>query len=174
MEHLDSGKHCIIKTKYMSLKLTNGDKAPDFTLVSDETKEVSLDNFNNGPVLILFFPLAFTGVCTEELCSVRDSITDYNNMNAQVIGISVDSPFTLAKFKEEQKLNFPLLSDFNKEVSRSYGALYETFVFNMEGVSKRSAFVVDKKGIIRYAEVLENAGEQPNFAAIKEVIGTLN
>ena len=94
-------------------------------------------------------------------------------MDAQVLGISVDSLFTLDKFKAEQNLNFPLLSDFNKEVSASYGALYDTFVLGMKGVSKRSAFVVDKKGVIQYAEVLESAGDIPNFVAIKEVLSKL-
>ena len=91
-------------------------------------------------------------------------------MDAEVVAISVDSPFTLAKFKEEQSYNFPLLSDFNKEVSRAYGSLYEDFVLDMKGVSKRSAFVIDKEGTIKYAEVLENAGEVPNFAAVKEAL----
>ncbi|MGZ4060816.1 MAG: redoxin domain-containing protein, partial [Bacteroidia bacterium] len=94
--------------------------------------------------------------------------------NAQVLGISVDSLFVLGKFKEEQKLNFPLLSDFNKEVSAAYGSLYDTFIFEMKGVSKRSAFVIDKEGIVRYAEVLEKASDLPNFVSIKEVLSRLN
>jgi peroxiredoxin len=122
----------------------------------------------------LFFPLAFTGVCTTELCSVRDNMAVYGNLNAEVLAISVDSPFTLDRFKQEQNFNFPLLSDFNREVSRSYGALYENFVFGMRGVSKRSAFVVDKEGVVRYAEVLESAGDLPNFAAIQETLSQLN
>lgn len=119
---------------------------------------------------MLFFPQAFTSVCTKELCSIRDNIAQYNNVNAQVFGISVDSIFTLAKFKEEQKLNFPLLSDFNKEASQAYGALYENWIFDMKGVSKRSAFVIDEAGIIQYAEVLENAGDLPNFEAIESAL----
>lgn len=154
--------------------IKKGDKAPNFTLRASDTTEVSLSDYEGKNVIILFFPLAFTGVCTTELCAMRDDITTYNNMNANVLAISVDSPFALAKFKEEQKLNYPLLSDFNKTVSRSYGALYEDFVLDMKGVSKRSAFVVDKKGIIRYAEVLENAGDLPNFAAIKEALENQN
>lgn len=152
------------------MKIKKGDKAPEFTLRASDTSEVSLSDHTGKNVVLLFFPLAFTGVCTEELCSVRDDISTYNNMNADVLAISVDSPFTLAKFKEEQKLNFALLSDFNKTVSRSYGALYEDFVLDMKGVSKRSAFVIDDKGVIRYAEVLENAGDQPNFAAVREAL----
>ena len=120
-----------------------------------------------------FFPMAFTGVCTTELCNVRDNIAAYNNANAQVLGISVDSPFTLTKFKEEQKLNFPLLSDFNKEVSAAYGAFYDVFIGWMKGVSKRSAFVIDGAGVVRYAEVLESAGDLPNFEAISNTLTAL-
>jgi peroxiredoxin len=150
--------------------IKKGDKAPNFTLHASDKSEVSLSNYEGKKVILLFFPLAFTGVCTTELCAMRDDISTYNNMNASVLAISVDSPFSLAKFKEEQKLNFPLLSDFNKTVSRSYGALYEDFVLGMKGVSKRSAFVIDEKGIIRYAEVLDNAQELPNFVAIRETL----
>ena len=156
------------------MTLKNGDKAPNFTLVSSDKSEISLSNYDDKNVILLFFPLAFTGVCTAELCSMRDDIATYNNMNAEVLAVSVDSPFSLGKFKEEQRLNFPLLSDFNKEVSRSYGALYEDFVLGMKGVSKRSAFVIDKNGIIRYAEVLENAAELPNFVAIRETLNNLS
>lgn len=154
--------------------LKSGDKAPDFTLVSSDKSEISLSNYGDKNVILLFFPMAFTGTCTTELCSMRDDIATYNNMNAEILAISVDSPFSLGKFKEEQGLNFPLLSDFNKDVSRSYGALYEHFVLGMKGVSKRSAFVIDKNGIIRYAEVLENAKELPNFAAVRETLNNLS
>ncbi|MEM1357903.1 MAG: redoxin domain-containing protein [Bacteroidota bacterium] len=152
------------------MALKAGDKAPLFTLHASDTSEVSLSDYAGRNVIVLFFPLAFTGVCTEEMCTMRDALADYNGMNTDVVAISVDSPFTLAKFKESENLNFPLLSDFNKDVSRQYGALYDTFVLGMEGVSKRSAFVVDAEGIIRYAEVLESAGDLPNFAAIKETL----
>ncbi|MDE3144826.1 MAG: peroxiredoxin [Bacteroidota bacterium] len=150
-----------------------GQAAPDFTLVDTEKNKVTLSEQKGQNVLLLFFPLAFTGVCTTELCNIRDNIAVYNNSNAKVFGISVDSPFSLGKFKEEQKLNFPLLSDFNKNVAASYGALYETFVLDMKGVAKRSAFVVDKDGIVRYAEVLESAGDLPNFGAIQETLKSL-
>jgi glutaredoxin-dependent peroxiredoxin len=123
---------------------------------------------------LLFFPMAFTSVCTKELCSIRDNISIYNNANALVFGISVDSPFTLKKYKEEQGLNFPLLSDFNKEASEAYGVLYEAFNDWMKGVSKRSAFVIDKKGIVRYAEVLEKAADLPDFEAIQRTLAGLN
>ncbi len=152
----------------MSLEL--GSVAPSFTLKSSDKADVSLSDYTGKNVVVLFFPLAFTGVCTTELCSIRDNKGDYESLNAEVLAISVDSLFTLDKFKSEQGYNFPLLSDWNKDVSASYGALYDEFVLGMKGVSKRSAFVVDKEGKIRYAEVLENAGELPNFAAINETL----
>ncbi len=124
-------------------------------------------------VLILFFPLAFTGVCTEELCSTRDSLSVYEGLNTTVLAISVDSLFSLDQFKKQQNYNFDLLSDFNKTVSKNYGAFYEQFVLGMEGVSKRAAFVVDKEGVIAYAEVLEDAGQQPDFVAIKATLEQL-
>ena len=151
-----------------------GEKAPDFTLYDSDKKLVSLAEQKGNNVLLLFFPLAFTSVCTAELCSVRDNLKMYEQAQAKPIGISVDSVYTLARFKEEQHLNFPLLSDFNKEVSNLYGALYETFGYGMKGVSKRAAFIIDKEGIIQYAEVLDNAGLQPNFAQIQEKIRSLN
>jgi len=150
-----------------------GHPAPDFKLYNTDKKEVSLKDYEGKNLLILFFPQAFTGTCTTELCSIRDSLADYNNLGSEVIAVSVDSVFTLNQFKEDQKLNFPLLSDFNKEVSTSYGALYEEFVLGMKGVSKRSAFVVDNNGIIQYAEVLESAGDLPNFESIKRTLSSL-
>lgn len=156
------------------MPLEIGQVAPDFSLFDSEKKQVTLSELRGRPVLLLFFPLAFTSVCTKELCSVRDNIAWYNTVNAQVFGISVDALQTLAKFKEEQHLNFTLLSDFNKEASRAYDSIYEMFGFNMKGVSKRSAFVIDKDGIVRYAEVLANAGEVPNFETIQQVLSGLN
>lgn len=151
-----------------------GDKAPTFLLRDTDKKEVKLEDFNGKNVLLLFFPMAFTGVCTTELCNMRDNIALYNNANAEVLGISVDSPFALGKYKAEQNLNFSLLSDFNKEASTAYGTIYENFIGWMNGVSKRSAFVIDKEGIVRYAEVLESAGDLPNFEAIQATLATLN
>lgn len=155
----------------MALKI--GDKAPDFTLYNTEKSQVTLSEQKGQNVLLLFFPLAFTSVCTAELCSVRDNLKMYEGLNAKPFGISVDSLHSLKKFKEEQNLNFDLLSDFNKEVSKAYDALYETFGYGMKGVSKRAAFVIDANGIIRYAEVLENAGMQPDFAAINNILTNL-
>ena len=152
----------------MSLQI--GDKAPDFKLFSSELKEVSLADYKGKKLVVHFFPMAFTGTCTTQLCTMRDSFGYYAGMNAEVVGISVDSPFTLAKFKEDQAYQFPLLSDFNKETSKAYGAFYEDFVFNMKGVSRRAAFVIDEEGKIIFAEVLEDAGNLPDFDAIKKVI----
>ncbi len=155
------------------MTLKKGDTAPAFSLFSSEKEQINLEDYKGKNVVILFFPLAFTSVCTEELCSIRDELAVYEGFDAEVMAISVDSPMTLAKFKEEQGYNFTLISDFNKEASRSYGALYEDFVLGMRGVSKRAAFVVDKNGTIQYAEVLENAGHLPNFVKVKEALSAL-
>lgn len=156
----------------MSLKI--GDKAPNFTLVSSDKKNVSLSDYSGQNLVLMFFPMAFTGVCTEQLCTTRDVLYDYNKLNTSVLGISVDSPFSLDKFKSEQNLNFPLLSDFNKEAITAYDCAYETFAFGLKGVAKRSAFIIDKQGIIQYAEVLESAGDLPNFNAIKTTLNSLS
>ena len=155
------------------MKIEIGQAAPDFTLYDSAKNKVTLSEQRGQNILLLFFPLAFTSTCTAELCSVRDNISFYNKVNATVFGISVDSLHTLAKYKQDQNLNFTLLSDFNKIVSALYGSIYEMFSYNMKGVSKRSAFVLDKQGIVRYTEVLENAGEQPNFQKITLVLEDL-
>lgn len=156
------------------MQLSKGQSAPVFSLFNSEKAKVSLSDYKGKNLVVLFFPLAFTGVCTTELCSVRDNMNIYSGLNADVVGISVDSLFTLGKFKEENGLNFPLLSDFNKEISQAYGAFYDEFVLDMKGVSRRAAFVVDAQGVIQYAEVLESAGDLPNFDAIKETLSTLS
>ncbi len=152
----------------MALKV--GDQAPAFSLLDTETKEVKLSDFAGKKVVLHFFPLAFTGVCTTQLCTLRDNFGFYEGIGAQVLGVSVDSPFTLAKFKEENNYQFPLLSDFNKEVSKAYGAFYEDFVLGLKGVAKRAAFVIDENQKIIYAEVLEKASDLPNFQAIDSLI----
>ena len=154
--------------------LQPGDKAPDFSLRATDKSLVKLSEYRGKNVLILFFPFAFTGVCTKELCYMRDSLAQYENLDAQILAISVDSPYTLAKWKEEQQFNFPLLSDFNKTVSKKYDTIYKEFALGLKGVSKRSAFVVDKEGTLRFVEVLENAGELPDFDAIESVLKNLN
>lgn len=150
------------------MNLSVGDKAPEFTLRATDKSEISLSDYSGKNVVLLFFPLAFTGVCTKELCDVRDNMNIYTSLDAQVLAISVDSLFSLEQFKASQKYNFPLLSDFNKDISRAYGSLYEDFVLGMKGVSKRSAFVIDSKGVIKYAEVLEDAGQVPDFDKIQD------
>lgn len=156
------------------MSLTIGQTAPNFKLFNQDKKEIELAALKGKNVLILFFPFAFTSTCTKELCSVRDNIALYNGLDAVVLGISVDSPFTLVKYREEQKLNFDLLSDFNKTASESYGSIYESFAMGLKGVSKRSAFVIDKNGIVQYAEVLENASEIPNFELINNTLKSLS
>ena len=151
-----------------------GSPAPQFTLFNSEKQEVSLSQFLGKNVVILFYPQAFTSVCTAELCSMRDNLKDYEALNAEVLAISVDSVFTLDNWKTQQGYNFQMLSDFNKEVSTAYETIYETFAFGMKGVSKRSAVVVDAAGVIQHAEVLDNAGEMPDLEQIKAVLSTLN
>jgi peroxiredoxin len=150
-----------------------GEKAPIISLYDTDKKQVSLGVSEKNTV-ILFFPLAFSGNCTVELCNIRDNISLYNTTDAEVLGVSIDSLFVLGKFKTDQNLNFPLLSDFNKVAAKAYGVLYETFpVFEMQGVSKRAAFVVDKAGVVRYAEVCPTPGELPDFTAIQACLATL-
>lgn len=155
----------------MSLK--TGQLAPDFKLFNTQKKEVALSDFRGKNVVLLFYPFAFSGTCSKELCNMRDNMNIYSCLNAEILGISTDSVFTQIAYKENQKLNFELLSDFNKEVSRKYGSLYEDFIFGTKGVSKRSAFVIDKEGIIRYIEILENAGEQPSYEGIQDCLRKL-
>jgi peroxiredoxin len=146
----------VIFAEKKDMALQVGDQSPDFKLFSSELKEVSLTNYKGKKLVIQFFPMAFTGVCTAQLCTMRDSFGFYEGMNA--------------KFKEDQAYQFPLLSDFNKEVSQAFGAYYPEFAFNLKGVSKRAAFVLDEEGKVIYAEVLEDAGNMPDFEAIKKVI----
>ncbi len=156
----------------MSLQINN--QAPDFKLINTEKKTVTLSEHKGKNVLLLFFPLAFTSTCTAELCSTRDDLEFYNKINAVVYGISNDSNFVLKKFKESLNLNFELLADWNNTTSEAYGSLYTEFILGMKGVAKRSAFVIDKEGKIKYAEVLEDAGKVPNFDAIKACLEKLN
>jgi peroxiredoxin len=143
-----------------------GQDAPDFTLKNTDMQDVTLS-------ALLFVPLAFTGVCTTELCSVRDNLNAYAQLNAEVFGVSVDSPFAQKAWKEKEKLNFTLLSDFNRQAVKAYGAQYESLI-GLQGVAKRAAFVIDKQGKVRYAEVLEDARNLPNFDQIKATLKSLN
>lgn len=148
-----------------------GDTVHNFTLKNSEGKERTLDEIiDNKKALLLFIPLAFSGVCTDEVCKTRDNMKMYSSFNANVAAISVDSFFTLKEFKKQNNLNFELLSDFNKDVSKYFNALYEDF-YGMKGVSKRAAFILNKDRAVEYAEVLEDAGQLPDF---KNIISTLS
>lgn len=147
-----------------------GAKAPDFSLYSSEKQLVHLTDFKGRNVVLLFFPLAFTSTCTKELCSTRDEMEIYNELDTEVLGISIDTPQSLARYKQDHQFNFTLLSDFNKETIKAYDAIYDQFGHNMKGVGKRAAFVIDGEGIVRYAEVLEDAGKIPDFDAIQNAL----
>ena len=155
----------------MSLKV--GDKAPDFTLFNQDGETVSLHDFKGKKVVVLFFPAANTGVCTKEMCTFRDELKVFENVNAQVLGISVDTHYALKMFQEKNNYNFPLLSDFNKKVIAEYDVVLDVFApgkFDYQSVAKRSAFVVDESGVLKYVEVLASPGEEPNYEAIKKAL----
>ena len=160
--------------QYLYMPLQIGQPAPDFTLYDTERHPVTLSDQKGKNVVLLFFPAAFTSVCTKELCLFRDNLEKYNNLNAQVYGISVDMPYSLKEFGKQQRLNFPLLSDFNKEASTAFDAMYEVWHNGMKGVSKRASFVIDKEGNVQHAEVLENAGLEPDYEAINATLDRLN
>jgi glutaredoxin-dependent peroxiredoxin len=149
-----------------------GQNAPDFSLFDSEKNEVKLSNLKGKKVVLLFVPAAFTGTCTKEFCSIRDGLNQYQNLNAMVLGISCDSPFVLAKWKEQEHLNFSLLSDYNKTTTAAYGVAYKhgEFVLGMEGHCRRSAFVIDENGVVKYAEVLDKASDLPDFDAIQQAL----
>ena len=150
-----------------------GDPAPAFTLKNADMEEVSLGDFAGQNVVLLFVPLAFTGVCTQELCEISAGINAYEDLGSEVLGISVDSPFSLEAWAAKEGIAIPLLSDFNKEVSAAYGAQHEDLL-GFKGVAKRSAFVVDGRGIVRYAWVSDNPKVLPDFAAIKACLQSLD
>ena len=150
-----------------------GQDAPDFTLKNTDMQDVTLSGIRGQKnVVLLFVPFAFTGVCTKELCSVRDNLHNYAHLNAEVLGISVDSPFAQKQWKEKENLNFTLLSDFNREACQAYGAYFED-LRGLRGVAKRAAFVIDKGGKIRYAEVLDSPANLPDFDKIQAALQAL-
>ena len=163
----------------MALKV--GDKAPDFELstkTADGPKKVKLSaNLGNKNTVLLFFPMAFTGVCTQEMCDVSQGMQAYTSLNAEVLGISGDNPFAQEAWAQKEKITVPLLSDYEHKVAQAYGVAYESFLpqlnLGMSGVSKRSAFVVDKQGVIRYAESNEDPKKLPNFEAIQQTLAGL-
>jgi glutaredoxin-dependent peroxiredoxin len=155
----------------MSLEV--GNKAPEFTLRDQDGNEAPLNKFLDKNLVLLFFPFANTSVCTAEMSYMRDNIKQFDDMNANVIGVSVDSPFALKMWAEKNSFSFPLLSDFNKEVSPKYDSLYDVFApgkYDYKGVSKRSAFVIGKDGKIKYAEICPTPGHQPDYKAIQDVL----
>jgi peroxiredoxin len=151
-----------------------GDVAPHFALYDTERKKIDLAEYKGHKLIIFFFPAAWTGVCTKEMCTVRDDISFYNSLNTTVIGISVDSPFALKNFKEDFQITYTLLSDFNKDVIRAYGVYREDFVCDMHGVAQRALFIVGSNGTIQYREVLESPGNLPDFEAAKRALETIH
>lgn len=155
------------------MALAVGTKAPDFKLFNTDKKEVSLSDFAGKNLIIQFFPAAFTGVCTAQMCSSRDDLSFYSNLNASVVGVSVDTPFTLGVFKEKNGINFDLLSDFNKKLINDYDMYQEAFALGMIGVAKRGVALIDKDGVVQYTETTENPGVQVNFDALKAALDKL-
>jgi len=150
-----------------------GSKAPDFTLTNQDRQPVTLSEQRGKPVVLVFFPAAFSSVCTKELCTFRDSMARLGQAKAQVYGISVDTFFTLKAFQDQQKLTFPLLSDFNKQVIRDYGVFNEDMI-GLKGIAKRGVFVIDKSGVVRYREVLDDARNEPNYDKVFEALASLS
>ncbi len=151
------------------MALIVGQKAPNFKLVGTDLEPINLDDYKGKNLILHFFPLAFTSVCTEQLCTANGEENDYASLNAEVVGVSVDSPFVLDKFSKENKLNFLLGSDFNREVSKAYDVLFDGDFAGMTGFSMRSAFVIDGEGIVRYAETTDGKS-LPNFEKIKKTL----
>ncbi len=155
------------------MALAVGTKAPDFKLFSSDKKEVSLADFSGKNLVIHFFPAAFTGVCTAQMCSSRDDLSLYNDLNAAIVGVSVDMPFSLDVFKKQNGINFDLLSDFNKTFIKDYDMYQENFALGMIGVAKRGVIVVGKDGVVAYSEETANPGVQVNFDALKAALEKL-
>jgi peroxiredoxin len=149
-----------------------GSKAPDFTLTNQDRQPVTLSQQRGRPVVLAFFPAAFSSVCTKELCTFRDSLARLNQARAQVYGISVDTFFTLKAFADQQQLAFPLLSDFNKDVIRQYGVFNEDMI-GLKGIAKRAVFVIDKDGVVRHKEVLDDARNEPNYDKVFSTLASL-
>ena len=160
------------------MAIKTGDKAPDFTLTSftpsADPVDITLNSYNGKKnVLLLFFPQAFTGGCTEELCTIADNYSEFSNDETEVLGISVDGTFVQKAFAKANNIKYPLLSDFNKETIKKYDIVHENFAHGMKNVAKRSVFLVGKDGIVKYSEITENPGVQVNFDKIKEALKDL-
>ena len=156
------------------MALKKGDRAPAFTLYDTEKKYRSLSEFLGKKTVLVFYPGAFTGVCTKEMCTFRDSLATLGSLNAQVVGISVDSPFANKAFAALNKLTFPLLSDFSRDVSASYGGIQEDFSgLKSYKASKRSVFVLDSGGIVQYSWITDNPGVEPPYAEVEKAVSSL-
>ncbi|MBI2619125.1 MAG: peroxiredoxin [Ignavibacteriales bacterium] len=157
----------------MALKI--GDKAPEFTLFDTNKNPKSLKEFLGKKVVLAFYPGAFTGVCTKEMCSLRDNMAKLNELDAQVVGISVDAPAANKAFASQNNLQFPLLSDYTRAVSRQYGGIHEDFG-GLTGytAAKRSVFVIDKQGAVRFAWISENPGREPDYSEITKAVSSFN
>jgi glutaredoxin-dependent peroxiredoxin len=170
-----------ISIKEITMPLKVGDKAPDFELTTkaaEGPKRIKLsNNFGKKNTVVLFFPMAFTGVCTKEMCDISQGLKAYTSLNADVLGVSGDNPFAQAAWAEKEKITVPLLSDYEHTVARQYGVAYDSFLpqknLGMAGVAKRSAFVIDKTGVVRYAELSDDPTVLPNFEKIKETLAQL-
>jgi len=147
-------------------KLQIGTQAPDFKLVGTDLQPIKKEDYKGKNLVLLFIPLAFTSVCTQEMCTARDDRNNYTNLNAEVLGISVDSPFVLKKWSEDNNLNFKLGSDFGRKMSKDYDTLFTDDFAGLSEFSKRSAFIVDSKGVLQYIEMVES-GKIPDFEKIK-------
>ena len=142
-----------------------GDKAPDFTLMDHERQPVTLSRLQGRPVVLAFFPAAFSSTCAKELCTLRDGLGQLNQARAQVLGVSVDTFFALKAFHDSEQFMFPLLSDFNKQIIREYGVFNEDMI-GLKGIAKRAVFVLDKDGVVRHREVLEDARHEPDYGKV--------
>jgi glutaredoxin-dependent peroxiredoxin len=150
-----------------------GAKAPDFTLHNQDRQDVTLsDELKKGPVVLAFFPAAFSSVCQQEMCTFRDSAADLNKVNARVLGVSTDTFFALKAWGDQHKLTFPLLSDYNKEVIRKYGVVNPDMI-GLKDIAKRSVFVIDRSGVVRHREVLDDARNEPNYEKVKQTLASL-
>jgi peroxiredoxin len=158
------------------MPLAVGTKAPDFTLKSKNASglaDVKLSaHFGQKNTVLLFFPLAFTSVCTAELCDISQGLNAYRDLGAEVIGLSVDSPFAQEAWAQKEKIGVTLVSDLNKEVTNAYGVLFKG-IAGIGDSSARAAFVIDRHGVIQYAEQTPTPKDLPNFAAIKDVLAKL-
>jgi peroxiredoxin len=150
-----------------------GAKAPDFTLPNQDRENVTLsEQLKSGPVVLAFFPAAFSGVCTTEMCTFRDSTADLNAVDAKVLGISVDTFFAQKAWADQEKLNFPLLSDFNKDVIRKYGVVNPDMI-GLKDIAKRAVFVIDRQGVVTHKEVLDDARNEPDYSKVKAALASL-